>query len=129
MNNVPFTICATGHRSNKLFGYNLYVPEYANIAKNIRTILVEEITKHKNVLYVCGGALGIDQLFGLVVVKLKENFSNVYLELAIPYRDYTKMWKDTKYYDILLTKCDIKTVVNDEPYKLKHMPIKKYLYG
>ena len=50
--------------------------------------------------------------------------ANVYLELAIPCRDYTKMWKDTKYYDILLTKCDIKTVVNDEPYKPKHMQLR-----
>lgn len=70
----------------------------------------------------------MDQLFGLVVKKLKEQKYNVTLELAIPCLNYTNNWKDSKYYDIIFSHSDVVNIITKEEYKPYLMQIRnKYM--
>lgn len=121
---MSYTVCVTGHRPDKLFGYNLYDKRYLPIAVNLRNIVLGLLKQYGEVHCIYGGALGIDQLFGLVVRKLKQQGYPVTLEVAIPCQNYTSHWKDTTYWDMILPYCDKETLVSDKPYQAKHMQLR-----
>lgn len=108
-------ICVTGHRPDKLYGYDL-----SNIKWKKLKDLFKEILKDKNCNEaITGMALGVDTVFALAVLELKKEGIDIKLHCAIPCRNQSKKWtsKDKKMYDYILSKADIVNIVSNEEYK------------
>ena len=90
---ITNTACFTGHRPNKLLGgYDYSSAANLKLAK----VLAEKIIhlyKKGVTHFVCGGALGVDQIAFNVLQKLrdKEDY-NITIELAIPFEGFESQW-------------------------------------
>jgi uncharacterized phage-like protein YoqJ len=101
--------CFTGHRPNKLGGYNWNTL----INKKIMVALKKEIINNMKYQYdnfneyeftfICGGALGIDQMAFEIIYEIKQNLlkSNklnlkIHLILAMPFEKQSDNWYDLK---------------------------------
>lgn len=121
--------CFTGHRPNKLPGGYDYTSE-----KNL--ILANEIENQIIELYnigvrhfICGGALGVDQIAFNVLTKLrdKENF-NITIEIAIPFDGFESQWpfeSKALFYKQLVFADKITAVDTNSHYKTT-APVGKY---
>lgn len=87
-----FAVSVTGHRPNKLFGYDIHLPVYQPIRDFIRKQLIEFIEKHKEITTNSGGALGIDQIFAEECIKLKKDGYAITNILASPCVGQEKQW-------------------------------------
>jgi len=95
------TICFTGHRPDKLGGYNWHTSKNQRIMKALRSKIIEVINNTdsnvKDFRFICGGALGIDQMafeicYELKYSELKLNGCRIELELAIPFDKQASKW-------------------------------------
>lgn len=108
-------IAVTGHRPNKLFGYDLNDPRYLAIKNIMKGFLIGAGCTDAYT----GMALGIDQLFAIAVLQLRNEGWPIKLHCAIPCANYPSKWnKESKelYYKIL-DKADEVIQVSDEPYQ------------
>lgn len=113
------SIALTGHRPEKLDGYNLYTPFYIELAKQLRSIVLGYLSAGKKVHMITGMALGADTLWALVGLKLKQQGYSVTLEAAIPCAEHYSRWKkedQDRWHDIV-KKADKVTYVSNKPYK------------
>ena len=113
-------ICFTGNRPNKLGGY-----DWLN-EKNMK-IMLEIFRKVENIIkqnsseefhFICGGALGVDQMAFHICNKLKNKYDNkITLELAIPFKNQYIKWRfeDIKRYNLHKKQADIVTYVDEIP--------------
>lgn len=112
-------ICFTGHRPQKLGGYDYNNAFNQKIRIEIRDIVTALL---KNNLYedfhfIFGGALGVDQFSYDVVEGLKKEYpeKKIILEVAIPFKDQPNSWHNMKdrfrYYNQLM-RADILTYVD-----------------
>lgn len=85
------TIAFTGHRPDKLFGYDLKNNNYKILAKNLYDVLKNQIEQCDADTFITGGALGFDTLAFCVVEKLKKDYE-VYQLLAIPFANQPNNW-------------------------------------
>lgn len=110
-------IAITGHRPNKLWGYNLDNLKYQQLHDHLYQLLQEYNPTH----CISGMALGTDTIFAIAVLRYKQHNpdKNIKLECAIPCRDYSSKWseKDKKLYQTIIKQVDIVTLVSDEEYK------------
>lgn len=119
-------IAATGHRYDKLYGYNLkdsrymtlYIMIYSRIFKAIK-----EDEEHK-VECITGMALGVDTIFAIAAINLKLKGHNVHLVAAIPFKGQELKWNDDSieiYNNILKYADEIVYVCNGgyAPYKMQ----------
>lgn len=117
---IEETFCFTGHRPNKLYGYNK--SEFKNIA--IRNAIKDAIKllyiKHNIRNFISGMALGVDQWAAEIVLELKEAYPDIKLIAAIPCRDHSSKWpqKSRDEYNNILDKCDYRVMVN----KMRYFP-------
>ena len=87
-------LTVTGHRPNKLYGYNYKDPRY----QALYYILVNRILKAINedqdheVLCISGMALGADMIFAFAAIHLKSKGYNVHLLAAIPFKGQESRW-------------------------------------
>lgn len=65
-------ICVTGHRPNKLYGYNLADVRWQNLKGLFKRILKENNCTEA----ITGMALGVDTVFALAVLELKDEGYN-----------------------------------------------------
>lgn len=94
-------ISFTGHRPNKLGGYqwgNKIQKEVSKeIEKNILDII--ERTEEKEIVFYSGGAIGVDQIAFEVVDSLKEVIwfidedITIKNNIAIPFKDQDRLWR------------------------------------
>lgn len=117
-------ICFTGNRPNKLGGYDWNDPINVKIMLRLLSEIenIIEKNKDKKLHFICGGALGIDQMSFHICNKLKEKYpGKIILELAIPFKDQPNAWfkqKDKDRYFSQLKSADIITYVDElEKYK------------
>ena len=105
-------ICITGHRPDKLYGYNLNDSRYKELFKRFKELLIENNCTEA----ITGMALGADMLFALAVISLKQEGYNIKLHCAIPCRNNSKLWNnDSKVlYNSILKNADIVKLVSDE---------------
>lgn len=93
MSNVKTTACFTGHRPNKLpGGYDYTSKENIALSKAIKNEVIKLYNsgiKH----FICGGALGVDQIAFEVLRNLrdKEDYF-ITIELAIPFEGFESKW-------------------------------------
>ena len=94
-------ISFTGHRPNKLGGYQWGNKIQKEVSKEIEKNILEiiERTEEKEIVFYSGGAIGVDQIAFEVVDGLKEViwFINeditIKNNIAIPFKDQDRLWK------------------------------------
>lgn len=69
------TVCFTGHRPNKLGGYDMKNPTMLKLKDKPLEVIEELIIKEDKSRFITGGALGTDQICLLVCTYSKEEIS------------------------------------------------------
>jgi len=93
-----YTICFTGHRPNKLGGYDWNTPVNQRIIQRLREVILEAIVANKDegtIQFIFGGALGVDQMAFEVVQGLKINEASsieIISMLAMPFEKQADAW-------------------------------------
>ena len=106
-------IFVTGHRPDKLFGYNLNHPNYIQMKNEFKKILVNEKCKEGY----SGMALGVDQIFAIAILELKAEGFPIKLKCIIPCINQERMWVESSkklYKQILSLSDEIIYVTNTE---------------
>lgn len=108
-------ICVTGHRPDKLYGYDIYNKQWTELKEKFKIILQKGSYDEA----ITGMALGVDTVFALAVLELKDEGVNIKLHCAIPCRNHSCKWRkeSVDLYNYILSKADIITLVSDEDYK------------
>lgn len=108
-------IAVTGHRPNKLYGYNLNNEKNLELKEKLKKILID----NKCTEAITGMALGVDTIFALAVLELKDEGYNIKLHCAIPCRNHSSKWikESVDLYNDILSKADVVKLVTDETYK------------
>lgn len=115
------SICVTGHRPDKLFGYDIHSPAYGKIRSDLRASLDKTLQENpdvKNFTVYSGMALGVDQIFAEEMIKAREEYKNKGISIkvvaAVPCDNQEKFWKQPSkdFYYKLLASCDEQVVVS-----------------
>ena len=108
-------ICVTGHRPNKLYGYDLSDVRWQNLKGLFKHILKENNCTEA----ITGMALGVDTVFALAVLELKDEGYDIKLHCAIPCKNHSCKWikESIDQYNDILSKADTVKLVSDEEYK------------
>ena len=106
-------IAVTGHRPQKLYGYNLRTAAWYNLGTAMRNFLLHGVSLGFSLHCYSGMALGVDQVFGLVVLKLRSEGYPVTLTAACPCRRMEVKWKDSSVYNDILASADDIVYVHD----------------
>ena len=108
-------ISVTGHRPDKLYGYDLSDKRWQELKNQIKNTLKSNNCTEA----ITGMALGVDTIFALAVLELKDEGYDISLHCAIPCQGHSSKWpsKSKKQYDEILKKADKVVLVSDEPYK------------
>ena len=78
-------ICVTGHRPDKLYGYNITTPKYIKLKDKFKELLI----KNNCTEAITGMALGADMVFAVAVLELKNQGYDIKLHCAIPCRNHS----------------------------------------
>jgi len=115
-------ICITGHRPNKLWGYDLNNEKYIKLIEVFKYMLVSmECTEA-----ITGMALGVDTVFAKAVLSLKEEGHDIKLICAIPCQNHSSNWPKSSQdeYEDILSKADEVIIVSDAPFTARLMQIR-----
>lgn len=86
------TCTFTGHRPNKLYGYNLDAYEYKLLAQEL-TKLLKVLIEEKGVRrFISGGAIGFDTVAFICVDYLKREYEGIENILAVPFANQYIKW-------------------------------------
>lgn len=86
------TLCFTGHRPDKLGGYNMLSSKNIAIASKIKEDIVRLIETEDIKTFICGGALGIDQMAFRIVYGLKSLYPDIKVIIAAPFTGQDRKW-------------------------------------
>ena len=112
------TLCVTGHRPDGLpWKKDTLSEEYQQFKSRLKEYLnyaIEMGYTH----FIAGGALGIDTIFALTVIELKQSGLNISLEIAVPCKTQPSGWNEEnkRTYDYILKNEDKVTVLSDKYY-------------
>lgn len=108
-------ICVTGHRPDKLFGYDLSDQRYIILKERFKEILKENQCTEA----ITGMAIGTDLLFAMAVLELKMEGYPIILHCAVPCLEQEKFWnkKDKERYHQILNRADKITMVTNKAYE------------
>lgn len=121
------SLCFTGHRPDKLGGFN------GERAENIQKPLFQRM---KNVIisainngfdtFITGGALGVDQLAALAVINLKGTHKHIKLIIAKPFPSQGSKWplKSQERLENLCINADEVVNVSNDPYSREKMMVR-----
>lgn len=120
------SIAITGHRHNKLWGYDLSHPKCKQLESLIIKTIADIWDKKSNPKFmhevpvecISGMALGVDTAFANAALKLKTQFTGVKFIAAIPCIEQDKLWReqDKIRYNNLLSLADETVYASKEPY-------------
>lgn len=124
-------VAFTGHRPNKLGGYDLNNPLNRKIIQEIRNIVCDLLNddKYYNYHFITGGAIGVDQIaYG--IVNIYKICNNITQEIAIPFKKQPDKWtsqKDICAYYHQIESADKVTYVDELPeYNTHTTPIGEF---
>ena len=108
-------ISVTGHRPNKLYGYDVADWRYTKLKNDLRVLLVHNHCTEA----ITGMAMGVDMIFAIAVLELQKEGYDIKLHCAIPCQNHDAMWSDeTKdLYHRILKRADKVVLVSDIPYQ------------
>lgn len=109
-------ICVTGHRPGRLYGYDLLDPRWKQLSDKLQEILTNERCTEA----ISGMALGVDTVFALAVLDLKEKGYPITLHCAVPCRGQDSRWNaaDKRRYRDICGKADKVVYVSDSSYNV-----------
>lgn len=125
-------ICFTGHRPEKLGGYDWNSDKNISIMLKLHKTIEKQILEHPNeeITFICGGALGIDQMAFHICNILKKKHPNIKIELAIPFLRQASKWfrdDDINRYKQHKKDADIITYVDEvEGYTFDRVEVGQY---
>lgn len=104
-------INVTGHKPNKIYGYNIYNKQWTESKERFKKLLIENDCDEA----ITGMDLGIDTVFALAVLELKEDGYDIKFHCAIPCKNHScKCTKpNVDLYNDILSKADIVKLVSD----------------
>lgn len=114
-------ICFTGHRPNKLGGYDINSQKNLMVAKELINVLSNMITESEDeeFHFICGGAIGFDQIAFHIcnyISKKSNKFKDKKFttEIAVPFEKQYIKWnkKDVDFYLNQLNQADKITYVD-----------------
>ena len=92
-------IAFTGHRPNRLYGYDLNNPRYKQLSKILKELLdkIDYDNPGKGLKGIVGGALGFDTLAYNTLYNKKisgefPEYNSLKIEMAIPFRNQNIKW-------------------------------------
>lgn len=85
------SIAFTGHRPNKLYGYDLNNENYNILKTRLYSILSNEISNNDADTFITGGAIGFDTLAFDVIRELINGYGGNHI-LAIPFEKQATKW-------------------------------------
>lgn len=122
-------IAVTGHRPSKLGdAYDLHHSTNITIGQNMRAFILQKagyqektnsFLSDEKVTLISGMALGVDTIWALVALKLKERYPTKFeLECAIPCAKHSSRWKkvDQDRHADIMARADIVTMVSEDAY-------------
>lgn len=119
---MEYIIAVTGHRPNKLWGYDLTHPYYLAMQR----YFMEYLKEHKCTDAWTGMALGVDTVFAHAVLCLKYEGYPIKLRCAIPCKNQSSAWQDPSrnHYKEILSMADQVHMVTDKNYTPECMEIR-----
>ena len=114
MNNI--TCCFTGHRPNKIFGYDISSPQYQPLTKLVRAYCEYLYLNYGVRNFISGGALGFDTIAFFAVNSLKSKYPDINNILAIPFIGQENAWRsviDKERYNRMKSLADSVVIVED----------------
>lgn len=122
----------TGHRPNKLAGYDLSHPSYQVLQNDLEKIIEDKLKEHKEVWCHSGLALGADTVWSMAILKMKEKYpNNVLFHAEIPMWSQKDQWfkkVDIDFWQEQVNKAD-RITVYDWQFQNKPDKNKKWLAG
>jgi uncharacterized phage-like protein YoqJ len=112
---AQITVAVTGHRPNKLWGYDYSHPAWLSL----KEVLKKKLTECGATVAISGMALGVDTVFALAALELQ-----IPVVAAIPCRDQERLWPEQskRLYREILANPLVKThLVTDAPYSAELM--------
>lgn len=112
------TLCFTGHRPNKLFGYDYRIDGNRKILLKLRAIIERFIVKRGVTTFISGMALGVDMWSAQIILQLKEKYPHIKLVCAVPCANHSIKWneEDREIHKSILEQSDLVHYVSEEPY-------------
>ena len=109
----------TGPRPVKLYGYDLENPHWKRLKELFKQILKENNCEEA----VTGMAPGVDTVWALAVLEIRDEGYNIKLHCAIPCKNYSCKWPYAMViqYTYILSKADTVKLISDEDYKPRLM--------
>lgn len=116
--NIDNTCCFTGHRPDKLHGYNPFSEGNYKMLTELRGIIIDHIETKGVDTFITGMALGIDTWSAKLVLKLKEAYPHIKLIAAVPCANHSNRWKQESRdeWQTIIDKCDEVHYVSNEEY-------------
>ena len=111
-------LAVTGHRPDKLWGYDYSHPKW----QALKEILKQKILQYGATKVISGMALGVDTIFAQAAIEL-----GIPVAAAIPCRNHERTWKPESqklYHEILNHPLVTKYLVTDAPYRAELMQIR-----
>jgi len=108
-------IMVTGHRPNKLWGYDLANTQWCKLRNKLKELLLKEGCTEA----ITGMALGVDTVFAQAVLELKEEGHGIKLHCAIPCLNHSCKWvpKSIAMYNHILEQADTVKIVTEIEYQ------------
>jgi uncharacterized phage-like protein YoqJ len=100
-NPIKSTCTIKGHRPPKLGGYDKDNPTALKVQRLLYDEIIRHIEEYKVTRFICGGALGVDQIALDLLYELKKTkYSFLHIILALPFKDFTdRCWHKANYVD------------------------------
>ena len=112
------TLCVTGHRPDSLPWKKdtqspLCKDFILSLKQNIKFAIANGC-RH----FIAGGALGVDTLFALTVIELKDEGEDITLEIAVPCKTQAQSWSEANksIYSYILSRADEVTYLAENYY-------------
>lgn len=86
------TVAFTGHRPDKLGGYDWYNPFNLRVMRGLRALIIQCIEEKEVTNFIFGGALGVDSFAFAIVLKLKIKYPHLHLTVAVPFKNQPCKW-------------------------------------
>lgn len=109
------SVSFTGHRSDKLGGYNMKNPKMLQM-KEVLLVEIERLIKEEGIdTFYTGAALGLDQAAFWCIHIIKKKYPHVRNIVAMPYRSYGDNWTEDQiiWRDKMLGRADSVIIVDE----------------
>lgn len=87
-----YNLSVTGHRPDKLWGYDYSNPHYVALTSRFEEIVKDILKSYSSITMYSGMALGVDTVFAFTALKLKNLGFPVKLVCVVPFQGQESQW-------------------------------------